>query len=165
MKLRKVKLKKVALLERKKHDCMVCEGAASKLPQPQSGERVLKSIAPGVAIDFSPQEMRVSGAGPNVTVLQKMDPPSLSRSELNAFAGQYTNSEVDATYTLAVVGSSLALQRRGRLTISLEPVYSDTFHAELFDLLKFSRDPHGIVTGFTIKTDGVRSLRFDRLAK
>jgi CubicO group peptidase (beta-lactamase class C family) len=136
-------------------------GATFELMPVSSTRFVLSGTS--VAIDFTPQEMRVSGAGPNVTVLQKMDPPSLSRSELIAFAGQYTNSEVDATYTLAVVGSSLALQRRGRPTMALEPVYSDTFHAELFDLLKFSRDPRGIVTGFTIKTDGVRSLRFDRL--
>jgi CubicO group peptidase (beta-lactamase class C family) len=117
-----------------------------------------------VVFEFTDEkEVHISGFGPKPTVLQRVDPLKLSTAELSAFAGQYTNAEVDATFTMAKEDTGLVLRRHARPDIALDPVYPDTFQANLVGLVKFSRDGAGHVTGFAIKTDGVRNLRFERM--
>ncbi len=117
-----------------------------------------------IALEFTgDRELHIVGFGPKPTVVQKVDPLKLSASELNTYAGQYTNAEVEATFTMAAADSKLVLRRHARPDIVLDPVYPDTFQANLVGLMKFSRDAAGKVTGFSIKTDGVRNIRFERM--
>lgn len=123
-------------------------------------------VLSGTSITFEfagEKEARISGFGPQPSILQKVEPLKLSPAELKAFAGQYTNNEVDAIFTMASEDTGLVLRRHARPDIALDPIYPDTFQANLVGLVKFSRDTAGRVTGFTIKTDGVRNLRFDRM--
>ena len=115
-----------------------------------------------IALEFTgDKELHIVGFGPNPTVVQKVDPLKLSVAELNAYAGQYTNTEVEAAFTMAAADSKLVLRRHARPDILLDPVYPDTFQG--LGVVKFSRDAAGNVTGLNIKTDGVRNLRFDRM--
>ena len=44
----------------------------------------------------------------------------------------------------------------------MQPVERDLFAGGVLNVVKFSRDAHGVITGFTVNTNGVRGLRFDR---
>jgi CubicO group peptidase (beta-lactamase class C family) len=117
-----------------------------------------------IALEFTgDKELRVVGFGPKPTVVQKVDPLKLSAADLNAYSGHFTNTEVGASFTMAAADTRLVLQRHARPDILLDPVYPDTFQANLAGLVKFSRDAAGKITGFSIKTDGVRNLRFERI--
>ena len=53
----------------------------------------------------------------------------------------------------------------GRADINLQPVFRDGFAGEIVGIVKFSRDAHGVVKGFTAHSDGARGLPFDRLKR
>jgi hypothetical protein len=131
--------------------------------RPTSANRFVLS-GTSIALEFTgDKELHVVGFGPKPTVVQKVDPLKLSAAELNTYAGRYTNTEVEATFTMAAADSKLIIRRHARPDIFLDPVYPDTFQATFSALVKFSRDANGKITGFGIKTDGVRNLRFDRM--
>jgi CubicO group peptidase (beta-lactamase class C family) len=117
-----------------------------------------------VAFEFTgDKQAQISGFGPKPTVLRKVDLLRLSPAELKAFEGPFGNTEVDATFSITVTDTGLILRRHARPDIALDPVYADTFQGDLVGVVKFARDTSRHVTGFTIKTDGVRSLRFERV--
>lgn len=129
-------------------------------------------VIPGTPIvaEFVPagagrtQEIHVTGVGPKPLIsLRVKEGFGPSRAELGAFAGQYTNRELEVTYTLAPRDSGLVLRIPGRAAIVLQPIFRDAFHGPLVDVAEFSRDARGAVTGFTVRTSGARSLRFDRV--
>jgi CubicO group peptidase (beta-lactamase class C family) len=130
--------------------------------RPTSADRFVLS-GTSIALEFTgDKKLRIVGFGPNPSVIQKVEPLKLSTAELNSYAGHYTNTEVDATFTMAVADTRLVLQRHARPDIFLDPIYQDTFQGDPVGVVvKFSRDPGGKITGFTIKTDGVRNIRFD----
>jgi CubicO group peptidase (beta-lactamase class C family) len=109
-----------------------------------------------------PQEVRVTGDGPKPTVSQKPPAFAPSSKELRRFAGRYASPELDVTYTLAARGSGLVMQMPGRADVVLQPIFPDAFAGGVVNAVKFSRGAHGVVTGFTVNTNGVRRLRFDR---
>jgi CubicO group peptidase (beta-lactamase class C family) len=131
--------------------------------RPTSANRFVLS-GTSIALEFTgDREAHVVGFGPKPTIVQKVDPLKLSAAEMNMYAGRYTNTEVEAMFTMAAADSKLVLRRHARPDIRLDPVYPDTFQANLVGLVRFSRDAAGKVTGFSIKTDGVRNIRFDRM--
>ncbi len=112
-----------------------------------------------------PQEVRVTGVGPKPTVSQKVAPFAPSSTELRAFQGEYTSSEVEGTYTLAARDSSLVIQIPGRADVVLKPIFPDAFAGAIVGIAKFSRDADGVVTGFTVNASGARGLRFNRVKR
>lgn len=79
-------------------------------------------------------------------------------------SGEYVSRELDVTYLVRVRDTGLILVAPGRKAIALEPIFPEAFHAELVDVVEFSRDARRAVSGFTVNTDGVRRLRLDRVA-
>jgi hypothetical protein len=131
-------------------------------------------VLPGtaIALEFAQaaagrtQEIHVTGAGPKPIVMQQMTTPfAPSSADLRAFAGEYTSPELEVTYTLAARDSGLVIQIPGRVDIILRPIFPDAFHGAIVDVVEFSRDARGIVTGFTVDTSAVRGLRFDRMKR
>ncbi len=59
--------------------------------------------------------------------------------------------------------SGLVIQPTGRADILLQPYARDTFAGSSVGAVKFLRDAHGAVTGFTVNRDNARGIRFDRL--
>jgi len=112
-----------------------------------------------------PDEVRVTGAGPQPVVSQKVASFAPSSSELRAFAGKYTSAEVEGTYTLAARDSGLVIQIPGRTDIALQPIFPDGFAGTILGVVRFSRDPGGAITGFTANYSGARGLRFDRVKR
>lgn len=128
-------------------------------------------VIPGtaIALEFvaSPagrvQEMHIIGDLPTTQVLRRLDAVAPATGELRALAADYASSELDAAYTLSVRDSGLVLRIPGRSPIALQPIFPDGFAGSLVGVVKFSRGAGGTVTGFTINTNGVRGLRFDRV--
>ncbi|MCR4342234.1 MAG: hypothetical protein NUW01_20345 [Gemmatimonadaceae bacterium] len=73
--------------------------------------------------------------------------------------------ELATTYTLAARDSGLVIRIRGRAEIVLRPIFADAFQGSRVGVAKFLRDRRGAVAGFTVNTDGVRGLRFDRVKR
>ena len=111
-----------------------------------------------------PQEIHVTGAGPTLTISQLITTSFTPSSvELLAFEGTYTSEEVHGTYTAVARSSSLTLQIPARADIPLEPLFTDAFGGGNWGVLKFSRNPDGVVTAFTTHVAGMRGLRFTRM--
>jgi hypothetical protein len=124
-----------------------------------------------IAVEFVPaangraQEIHVTGTGPKPIVSQKLDAFTPSSTELRAFAGAYTSPELEVTYTLAARDSGLVIQMPGRTDVVLQPIFPDAFAGAVVNVVKFSRDARGVVTGFTVNSSGARGLRFDRVKR
>ncbi len=124
-----------------------------------------------VALEFVPrasgrtQHIHVTGDLPKTQVLQQLEAFAPSSAQLRAFAGEYTSPDLDVTYGLGARASGLVIQIPGRKDIVLQPIFPDGFAGELVGVVKFARDARGAVTGFTVNTYGVRSLRFDRVKR
>jgi Domain of unknown function (DUF3471) len=130
-------------------------------------------VLPGtpVVVEFVPAangrapELHETGDGPKPIVSQKLEPFALSSQQLRAYAGEYGSPELEVTYTLAARGSGLVVRMPGRGDTVLQPIERDVFAGGVLNVVKFSRDPHGVITGFTVNTNGVRRLRFDRVRR
>ena len=82
--------------------------------------------------------------------------------ELSEYAGRYASEEAEATYTIAVEGDHLTLQRRFGSASRLEPAYEDAFTGAGM-VIRFVRDADGRVVAASSVTDRVWDMRFDRL--
>lgn len=111
------------------------------------------------------QELHQTGVGPKPVISQQLASFETSSEELREFTGEYTSSELEGTYTLAARDSSLVIQVSGRADIVLQPLFQDAFAGSVVCVVKFLRDPGGLVTGFTVNTSGVRKMRFDRVKR
>ena len=80
-------------------------------------------------------------------------------ADLEAYAGTYHSEEIDTTYTLYVEGGKLKLRFRPAMRADLTPVYPDAFEAD-GNILRFTRDSSGQITGFLVYAGRVRHLRF-----
>ena len=110
-----------------------------------------------------PQEIHVSGAGPTPTVSQLITASfTPSSAHLHAFEGTYTSDEVHGAYTVVTRDSGLAIQIPSRPDIALDPLFTDAFAGGGWGVVKFSRNPDGAVTAFTMHSAGMRGLRFER---
>ena len=110
-----------------------------------------------------PQELQVTGARAKTDVLQQLAPFTPTATELAAFAGTYESTELDVTYSITTRAPGLVIRMPGRPDVVLRPIFKDGFDG--FNVVKFSRDARGRVTGFTINATGVRSLRFARVTR
>ena len=110
-----------------------------------------------------PQEIHVTGGGTKPMVSEMITTPfTPSSAELRVFEGTYTSDEVHGTYTVVAGESGLAIQIPGRSDLPLQPVFTDAFGGNMVGVVKFSRNPHGVVTAFTAHAAGMRGLRFNR---
>jgi hypothetical protein len=127
-------------------------------------------IFPGTALilDFvpasaeHPQELRVTGDGPKLRVSQRVSGFAPSTEQLAAFAGEYTSPELEVAYEVLARESDLLVHMPGRPDVILQPIFQDAFAGRGLDVVKFSRDRSGVVTGFTVNTSSVRGLLFER---
>ncbi len=110
-----------------------------------------------------PQEIHVSGVGPRPMVSREVARPSASTVDVGSFVGRYTCPDLDVTYSIARRGSGLVLEMPAGASAELELIAPDTFSGSLVDVIEFSRDRRGRVTGFTVHSNGARNLPFERV--
>lgn len=80
--------------------------------------------------------------------------------ELSKLVGTYFSPDAETTMAVALEGSKLMLKRRVD-SFELEPLYGDSFRFS-DGLVTFRRDASGKPTAFTISSDRVWSLNFQR---
>lgn len=131
------------------------------------------------AVDGRAQELREGPAGRDPAgVFQRVNafapsPFAPSSAGLRAFAGEYVSPEIETRYTLVVLDSDLVIQIRGREDIVLRPLFPEAFMGRgpplriglggTMLIAEFERDARGSVAGFTVNTNRVRGLRFNRV--
>jgi hypothetical protein len=76
-----------------------------------------------------------------------------STAKLSEYAGAYSSDEVGATYTMVVEDGKLVAKVNPVIKTRLDPTYADAFVTERGDLVRFTRDLNGRITGADIKTD------------
>jgi hypothetical protein len=109
------------------------------------------------------ERVHVGAARP--IVMDKVQAIAVSRVDVASYGGRYTSADLDVTYALVPRSSSLVIQSPGRPEIRLESLLPDYFHGPLIEVVKFSRDARGVVTGFSMYAPGVRGLPFRRVGE
>jgi CubicO group peptidase (beta-lactamase class C family) len=77
------------------------------------------------------------------------------------YLGSYHSDELNATYTIEMVGAQLRLKGGLPAERSLELTARDVFRAGNL-VYRFQRNPNGRVTGFTVEAGRVRNIRFQK---
>jgi CubicO group peptidase (beta-lactamase class C family) len=127
--------------------------------------------------DGGPLRLALSVGDEVVEVLERLSETDLWRPDaagLNEFAGGYYSADLGTTWTLAVVGTDLVVQRRRGQSEPLTPAGADVFtrafgpyHGPVYAGLHFARDAAGRTTHFTLSTptgqDSAQGLVFQRL--
>jgi len=84
-----------------------------------------------------------------------------SPAELDAYRGTYFSEELQTSQSVALVGDSLVLNRRGMPDQPMRPLERDEFSAAQFTI-RFTRDAGGDITGYLLDAGRIRNLKFDR---
>lgn len=90
---------------------------------------------------------------------------SVSGKDLAQFAGEYTSSELAATYRLYVKEGKLTLAVNWQDPFALEPTVRDEFQSPYGTALVFRHDSAGRITGFDTFAGRVRNIAFVRTSK
>jgi CubicO group peptidase (beta-lactamase class C family) len=114
--------------------------------------------------DGTARTLRVDGGTPSAqSTLERVAPFTPPSGSLAAFAGEYYGEELDATYVLAATGDGLTFRIPRRPAHPLQPIRPDAFAGPLVGVITFERGDTGAVTGFTVRGDTARGIRFARL--
>jgi CubicO group peptidase (beta-lactamase class C family) len=108
-----------------------------------------------------PLRMRESDGRSKPRLWEAMPPFTPKPEELTAYAGAYYSDEIDTTYDLYVEGGALKVRFRPAMRFTLAPVYEDAFEGD-GNVVRFTRDPAGGITGFLVYAGRVRHLRFTK---
>jgi CubicO group peptidase (beta-lactamase class C family) len=137
-------------------------GGTELVPMGPAAFRVGPGPTRAEFVDGPPAQLRlVSGDGDTVAFAPAA-PADTSAAHLATYAGEYRSDEAEATYTVAVVDGALVLRMRPDITLRLAPAYADAFTGPGGAIVRFSRGADGRVQAFSIGTERVRELRFDR---
>lgn len=124
------------------------------------------SGAPGAAARALPAEaplaLRMTSPGARANDFVRVEAPDTTAAARAAIAGRYRSPELDVTLSLVARGDSLAVDGGWRGFTVLRPLYRDGFAMPGGEILEFTRDARGRVTGFTLWAGRVRHLRFER---
>ena len=150
---------------------MASEGIEEANAVALSAVDATRFIIPGkaVVVEFVPaskdqaQQVRVTGVGSRPRISQQLPPLTVSSEQLRAFAGTYTSSEIETSYTVIARPTDLLVTIPGRRDSIVKPVFQDGFAG--LGIIKFTRDSCGAVTGFTLNRYDLRGLRFERAEK
>jgi CubicO group peptidase (beta-lactamase class C family) len=124
-----------------------------------------------------PSRLEISWNDGLADTLERVPDAALWRPSANtlaAYAGQWSNVDLDVVWSLEVRGDRLVLHRKGFSPVTLRPIVPDRFlrgigqDGETSVRFEFERDGSGRRTGLTVSTpageDSVRNLRFVRVA-
>lgn len=118
--------------------------------------RELKVIREGSAI-----RARIEAPNARAVDYVRVEAPNVAAAALAAYAGTYTSPELGTRYTLVVRADSLLLDEGWKGTFRFLPLYRDGFSVD-GNIVRFTRDARGRITGFVIWAGRVRHLRYDR---
>jgi CubicO group peptidase (beta-lactamase class C family) len=85
-------------------------------------------------------------------------------AEMRTYAGEYRSSELSVNYVIEVHDSKLILKSSSGSDITISPFTKDVFVGDVAGIVKFTRDVHGTISGFTFNRDAARGVRFDKIS-
>ena len=92
-----------------------------------------------------------------------MSAPGYSDRDLQAYAGEYRNDDLDSDITVAVTAGRGLEVRRGKFEpVALEPLKEDVFTSRAFGTVAFLRGSTGEITGFENGDGRTRGLAYVR---
>ena len=98
-------------------------------------------------------------------VFEKFEPLKPSAEDLAQYAGEYTSSELQASYRFVVKDGKLTLATNWQEPSVLEPAVRDEFQSPVGVAMVFRRDAAGHITGCELFAGRVRNIFFARVAK
>jgi CubicO group peptidase (beta-lactamase class C family) len=98
-------------------------------------------------------------------IFERYEPLKLSAEGLAQYAGEYSSSELQATYRFAVKDGKLTLATNWQEPSVLEPTVRDEFRSPFGVAMAFRRDAAGHITGCDLFAGRVRNIFFTRAAK
>jgi len=128
------------------------------------------SVMPGLELSFetlpnSGMRMTFNSLDSTPQVFERFQAVKLSASELAQYAGDYTSSELQATYKLAVKDGKLMLRVNWQEATPLEPSVRDEFQGPEGSAIAFRRDAKDQIIGLDVFAGRVRNIFFARAAK
>lgn len=95
------------------------------------------------------------------SVYQAVKAASDSPAQLAEFVGNFYSEELDATYTLVLVGNKLLARKKIGDELVLSPQFVDVFgNSDRGISIRFSRGQNGAVTGFLLNTSRMKGVAF-----
>jgi CubicO group peptidase (beta-lactamase class C family) len=110
--------------------------------------------------------LEVSGTPPMLkpATFTRVTTPTYSDADLQAYAGEYRNDDLAATFTIAVTPAQrLSLSRRKFEPQTLDVVKLDVFTTRVLGTVTFLRAPSGKVMGLTNSDGQTRGVSFRRV--
>jgi CubicO group peptidase (beta-lactamase class C family) len=98
-------------------------------------------------------------------VFERYEPLKVSAEELAQYAGEYSSTELEATYRFAVKDGKLTLATNWQEPAVLDPTVRDEFQGPFGTAIVFRRDAAGHITGCDLFAGRVRNIFFSRMAK
>lgn len=97
-------------------------------------------------------------------IMVRYNPVELDSKDLQSYAGTYYNQEYATLFSFHVEDEQLIVRNLNHQDITLRPVIKDVFTSTsmFFNALEFLRDNSNKVTGFSIVTDGIHNLVFNK---
>jgi CubicO group peptidase (beta-lactamase class C family) len=92
----------------------------------------------------------------------RIDELHLAEPALQAYAGEYKSTELDAKYELIVENGSLMLHRGWNPPVKLEPLVRDEFAIGQLGAAVFHRDANGHVSGLSVYSGRIHDVSFER---
>ncbi|MEM0932769.1 MAG: serine hydrolase domain-containing protein [Bacteroidota bacterium] len=90
--------------------------------------------------------------------------PSKSENQ-NEYVGVFYNKDLKVIYDFEISGEQLLARGPKGKMVNFYPVMKDIFRSDAieFGSIRFARDTSGKIDGFTIFTDGIQNLKFNKL--
>jgi YD repeat-containing protein len=107
----------------------------------------------------APMRLRETDGRSKPRFWEAVPPFSPTSAELAAYTGAFYSEEIDTTYRLVVEDGALRARFRPAMRVTLVPVYADAFEGD-GNIVRFTRDASGRITGFLVYAGRVRHLRF-----
>ncbi len=140
-------------------------GAFGTLFKPRDATHFAVTPGPEIAFDRQPNSgMRLilsfKDAAPQM--FERYEPLKASAEKFTQYIGEYTSTELQATYRFAVKDDKLTLATNWRDPAVLEPTVLDEFQGPFGTAIVFRRDAAGHITGCELFAGRVRNIAFAR---
>lgn len=99
-------------------------------------------------------------------IMERYEPVNPTDQSLDEYAGTYYNASYATLFDFRVENGQLVARNLNHEDIEFTPVKKDVFTSmsTFFNALEFLRDKSNGIKGFTIDTDGVHNLIFEKIA-
>ena len=140
-------------------------GAFGTLFKPRDATHFAVTPGPEIAFDRQPNAgMRLTlsfkDAAPQM--FERYEPLKASAEKFTQYIGEYTSTELQATYRFAVKDGKLTLAANWRDPAVLEPTVLDEFQGPFGTAIVFRRDAAGRITGCELFAGRVRNIAFTK---